>query len=206
MTEESKPEMGEQQGDSKPTDQHAETVAVDTVSISKAEFEKIQRALKEANAEAAKHRKRVEAIEQAEQAKRDAELSEMEKLQKKLTALEQERQDYAAKLAARELLDRKREIARKHNLPDALATRLIGETDEDIEADAKALLETLPKPPPPPPQKVPQPGPVSPTNPGGATTGETEAQVRARIFGSPDDLFSLETTKKLGGGGFVIGE
>lgn len=48
-------------------------------------------------------------------------------------------------------------VAAKHKLPPALAERLRGAMEEEMEADAKALLEQLPKPG----------GNVSPANPGG---------------------------------------
>jgi hypothetical protein len=40
----------------------------------------------------------------------------------------------------------RREVAAKHNLPAALIDRLRGETIEELEDDAKALLAALPKP------------------------------------------------------------
>ena len=63
-----------------------------------------------------------------------------------------------AELAARDLAEKKRTIAAKYNIPDQLATRLVGSTDEEIEADAKALAETLPKAE----QKKASPGPTHP--------------------------------------------
>lgn len=40
----------------------------------------------------------------------------------------------------------RRDVAAKHNLPAALVDRLRGETMEELEDDAKALLAALPKP------------------------------------------------------------
>jgi hypothetical protein len=40
----------------------------------------------------------------------------------------------------------RRDVAAKTSLPAALAERLQGETEEELEADAKALLAALPKP------------------------------------------------------------
>jgi hypothetical protein len=40
----------------------------------------------------------------------------------------------------------RREVAAKVNLPAALVDRLQGETADELEADAKALLAALPKP------------------------------------------------------------
>ncbi len=40
----------------------------------------------------------------------------------------------------------RREVATKHNLPSALVDRLRGETLEELDEDAKALMAALPKP------------------------------------------------------------
>ena len=82
------------------------------------------------------------AQEEAE-AKRLSEAGEFKALFEKAQAeLEQER---AARHAA-EVATMRRDAAAKLNLPAALADRLRGETLEDIEADAAALLADLPKP------------------------------------------------------------
>lgn len=52
---------------------------------------------------------------------------------------EDERKDLDAKLKARELADRRVAIAAKHHLPSWLADRLNGETDEELDEDAKKL-------------------------------------------------------------------
>lgn len=100
-----------------------------------------------------------------------------------------------AELKAREIAERKRAVAEKNGLPASLASRLVGETEAELEADAKALLETLPKP-----QTQPRsPGPV---NPGAnAQTGETDDQRRARITGAGSNPFDLMLHKGKGGGG-----
>jgi len=51
-----------------------------------------------------------------------------------------------AELKAAQVASIKREVASRLNLPSALANRLQGEDEADIEADAKALLAALPKP------------------------------------------------------------
>ena len=100
-------------------------------------------------------------------------------------------------LAERELNDRKRAIAEKVGLPAALASRLVGSTDEELEKDAKSILDTIPKP------KTT----ASPTNPGAnGQQGETDAQRKARIFGTDFDPFDPETAKRKGGGFFITGE
>lgn len=57
----------------------------------------------------------------------------------------QEKQAAEERAKALELSSLRRDIAAKVGLPAGLASRLQGETDTDIEADAKQLLATLPK-------------------------------------------------------------
>lgn len=68
----------------------------------------------------------------------------------------------------------KRDIAAKIGLPEALALRLQGTTAEELEADAKTILETLPKP------DKPKPG-LKTTSPSGGGDGETEDQRKRRL-------------------------
>lgn len=170
--------------------QHSETTT-EKVEISRAEFEKLQAALKEANREAAARRKRLEELEAAEAKRKEAEMTETEKAQKRAQELE-------AKLKAYELTEMQRAAAEKAGLPAQLAKRLQGSTAEELEADAKELAETLPKP-----TKTT----ASPTNPGAnGQQGETDAQRKARIFGTDFDPFDPETAKRKGGGFFITGE
>jgi hypothetical protein len=126
---------------------------------------------------------------------------EWEKLAKQR---EQEAADLKAQLHAREVADLKRSIAEKVGLPSALAARLIGETEKDLEADAKALLETLPKPTPPAAPQKPQPG-IAPANPGAnAAQGETDAQRLARLHGRPGGSWDTNSFRQNGGGVFYV--
>ena len=87
----------------------------------------------------------------------------------------------------------RRETAEKVGLPLVFADRLKGETPEELEADAKQILEALPK--------TPKPPNVSATNPGaGASQGETAAQALARIHGQGVDIFDPHFVKEHGGG------
>ena len=170
--------------------QHSET-PTEKVEVSKAEFEKMQAALKEANKEAAARRKRLEELEAAEAKRKEAEMTETEKAQKRAQELE-------AKLKAYELTEMQRAAAEKAGLPAQLAKRLQGSTAEELEADAKALADTLPKP-----TKTT----ANVTNPGAnGQQGETDAQRKARIFGTDFDPFDPETAKRKGGGFFITGE
>ena len=136
--------------------------------------------------EAEKLRKVVAASEEAERKRKEAEMSELEKAQKRAEEAEQK----AAKLERQAL---QQEIAAKVGLPAKLASRLQGETPEEMEADAKEILETLPKP------AKPSPG-IVPTNPGAnGQAGETDAQLRQRLNPTFSDL-DRETARRMGGG------
>ena len=76
-----------------------------------------------------------------------------------------------------------REIAEQTGLPSALASRLKGETKEELEEDAKTLLETLPKKE----AKPKSPG-FHPTNPGGqdGEPPKTAQQIRESIMQGKD--------------------
>ena len=173
-----------EQASEMPADQqHSETTA-EKVEVSKAEFDKMQAALKEANKEAAARRKRLEELESAEAKRKEAEMTETEKAQKRAQELE-------AKLKAYELAEMQRAAAEKAGLPANLAKRLQGSTAEELEADAKALADTLPKP-----TKTT----ANVTNPGAnGQQGETREQKRARLEGKPIDPFGS-------GGGIFWGE
>jgi len=136
-----------------------------TLEELKAENERLLLHAKNKEEEAARHFKKIQSFEQAEQAKKDAELSELDKEKKARVALEAENKT----LKINQL---KQSTASKLGLPEVLALRLQGETPEEIEADAKQLLETLPK----------KPNPASATNPGGDhQVTETDAERRKRL-------------------------
>lgn len=122
------------------------------------------RQLREIERKAKKDGKRLAELEAEQQKRKEAEMTELERLQKQLEATQ-------AKLNAAELERRKSEIARKVGLPDVLASRLVGESNEDLEADAKWLLETLPKQ-----NKVN----LEATNPNGATETKKESDAERR--------------------------
>jgi septal ring factor EnvC (AmiA/AmiB activator) len=177
-----------------PTDEvqpRPEVLTAEMVENMRAELDRVQKALKDANRESAGRRKRLEELEQAEQTRKDQELSELEKLQKKY----QETEAKAAKLE-REALQRA--AAEKIGLPLAFANRIQGETPEEMAEDAKALLEAMPKPAP---AKAPA---LSPTNPGsGAAVGETDEQKRARIYRQGSGLLWNPDNARANGGGVI---
>jgi hypothetical protein len=121
----------------------AEALTTDTPAqgeqfIPKSRFDDVNKKLRElekAHAQAAKdlaERERKQAEEQGEFKKL------YEKAQADLVAAQA-----AAKQA--QVAQWRSEAARKFNLPPVLASRLQGETSEGIEADARQLLEALPK-------------------------------------------------------------
>jgi predicted RNase H-like HicB family nuclease len=157
----------------KPTETVTETkvetkvdpVKEPTLEELKAELEKAKQHAANKEEEAARHFKKLQTFEQAEQAKKDAELSELDKEKKARAALEAENKKIKLDLL-------KQSTASKLGLPEILANRLQGETPEEIEADAKQLLETLPK----------KTSTASATNPGGdRQVGETDAERRKRL-------------------------
>jgi hypothetical protein len=146
-----------------------------------------EKALKAQVKELSAKAKRADELEAAEAKRKEEAMSETERLQKQLA-------DTQALLKSKEHAELQRVIADKVGLPPALASRLQGDTEEALEADAKSLLETLPK--------TPKVGSPNPTNPGNAASppGETEAQQRARIYGNADNIFDKNYLNSIGGG------
>lgn len=79
---------------------------------------------------------------------KESQLSETDKLTKKIADLEAEKSQAEARAKAAELARIKTTIGSKLALPTELQDRLRGETEEEIEADAKLLLAAIPKPAP----------------------------------------------------------
>ena len=130
--------------------------------------------------------KLAEELSEAEKKRKEAEMTELQKLQAELEKAQ-------AELKAAKLAELKRSVAAKVELPLIFADRLIGETEKDLEDDAKRILEALPK--------VPKPPPVSPTSPGaGARQGETVAEQRARIYGQSINSLDPKFAASHGGG------
>ncbi len=145
-TEQKPPEIGGE----KPFD-----FKIATVEELRAEYEKQQRTLTNKTEENTRIHKKLDGFEKAEDERKKAAMTETEKLKADLEAANK-------KLAEHNRTEQRRTIAAKVGLPLAFASRLQGETPEELEADAKSLLEALPKPPPE--KKLPN---ISATNPGG---------------------------------------
>ena len=138
--------------------------------------------------EAKKQAEKLAAYEKAEEERKQAELSDLQKEQAKAAKFEKELND--TKLAIV-----RRDVAAKIGLPSVLADRLKGETAEEIEADATALLETLPKADPK------KQSTINPTNPSNASQAETLEQKKARLgLTRNTDIFSAEFNTRRDGG------
>jgi hypothetical protein len=87
--------------------------------------------------------KRIADIEKAQKDRDDADAKAKGEWEKVATERQAELDKLKADLAARDLNDRKTAIAKAAGLPDDLATRLQGETDEELEADAKGMAKLL---------------------------------------------------------------
>jgi hypothetical protein len=106
---------------------------------------------------------------------------------------EKEAGELKARLDALETASRKRAIGAKYNLPDELAARLMGATDDELEADAKKLQALIPAVP------KPSPGPVNP-GASASTVGESATQKLQRIHGTTADAWNTDAFRKQGGG------
>lgn len=136
----------------------------ETLEALKAKLALTEQKAKNKEEEAARVHNKLQRLEADEKKRQEAELSELEKANKKAAELEAENR----KLRTDSL---KAQIAAKVGLPGALASRLQGETPEEIEADAKEILDTLPKP-----------AAINATNPGGGNTvKETDAERKHRL-------------------------
>jgi len=121
--------------------------------------------LREGEKQAKKDASKLALLEKAEQTRADAEKSELQKTQDTAAKLAQENKDLLTKIM-------RRDAAAKTKLPDVFVDRLKGETPEELEADALAILAAIPA-------KVPPK--TDATNPGGLQTGETDDERRKRL-------------------------
>ena len=132
--------------------------------------------------------KLAEELTEAEKKRKEAEMTETQKLQAELETAK-------AELKAAKLAEMRRAAAIKVELPLVFADRLHGETPEELETDAKQILEALPKAP-----KIPA---LGATNPGaGASQGETYDQQWARIHGQSVNPWDPNVHRQQGGGIF----
>jgi chromosome segregation ATPase len=126
---------------------------VDEIAAQAEKPDAVSKAIK-AEREAAKEaRRRAEEAEAKVKEYEDAQKSEQQKLEEAAAAAKEEADALRKQITELEVRQRRSDVALAKNLPPKLAERLRGETVEEIEADADALLEdlgTIPGETPPP--------------------------------------------------------
>jgi DNA repair exonuclease SbcCD ATPase subunit len=126
---------------------------VDEIAAQADKPDAVSKAIK-AEREAAKEaRRRAEEAEAKVKEYEDAQKTEQQKLEEAAAAAKEEADALRKQITDLEVKQRRSDVAAAKNLPPKLAGRLTGETVEEIEADADALLEdlgTLPGETPPP--------------------------------------------------------
>lgn len=164
-----------------PEPVQTETVEVKAVEKTEAQevkeqpqdLDALKRSLANKTEEADRLHKKIEKFELEAEEKRKAEMTEAQRLK-------EERDTFERQAKSLERAQRQRDAADKAGLPLMFAERLKGETPEELEADAKALLEAMPKAP------AKQQGKIGNNAPGEkAVAGElTDDERRAFLFGS----------------------
>lgn len=162
------------------------------------ELDKVRKALKDANKEAADRRKRLDELEAAEAKRKEAEMTETEKLQAQIKQLADEKTDLLNKQKETERRELQRKVAKDVGLPEGLAARLRGDTEEEMTDDAKIVLELMPKLDTTPEKKTAPK--LAPMNPGDGKQGETPAMRRARLLGKQVNVWDADLAKLHGGG------
>ena len=133
------------------------------------------RKLREEAKQAKKAAAELERYRKMEEERKQAEMSETDRLKAELERAQ-------SGLKAKTVRTMQIEVAAKLGLPAALSDRLKGETLEEMEEDAKAILEVMPK------QKAAQN--TGTTNPGEqASKEETRAQKLTRLTGGEVDIW-----------------
>lgn len=154
------------------TESQAETQVIDkaeTVEELKARLDEAERRAKNKADEAERHFKKLAKFEQEEAKRKEAEMTEIELANKRAQELE-------AKVRQLEINKLQHDIATKVGLSAVFADRIRGETPEEMEADARILLEAQPK------QKAaPNSGATAPG--ANVTTTESDADRRRRLLG-----------------------
>jgi hypothetical protein len=129
-------------------------------------------------------------FEKAEAARKEATLKEQQKFEELAAQYARERDELKVRLEQQALDLLRTRIATEYALPPALAVRLVGKSEDELRADAEALKGLIPAPTPAAPAaasaQAPAARPQTTTTPiPTGTTGETDAQRRARLFGTP---------------------
>lgn len=109
----------------------------------KAALKAEREARKKAESEVKSLAKRIEDFERRERERDEQAAKDQGKWEEIAKAREDELAQLKREIAERDLRDRKTAIAKAHDLPDEFVERLKGETDEELEADAKAIAKLL---------------------------------------------------------------
>jgi hypothetical protein len=168
----------------------AAQVAATTESTTEEAFDKERamatiHSLREIEKKAKQDAKELTQLKAEKQQKLDAELSETERLKKQAEEAQQEN----ARLKSDIL---RRDVVAETGLPAIFADRLKGDTKEAMLADAQEIMKALPQTKVNP--KVPA------TNPANGEMVENDAAKRARLFGTQNNVFDIESIKAQGGG------
>lgn len=146
--------------------------------------------LREVEKQYKQEKKELERLKADEAKRKEAEMTEAEKLKARADKLEAElMQERSERLRLK--------VASKHALPDTLASRLKGETEEELEADAQELAKLLPTKTEE--KKQPQ---LKATDIANGQNGKTDAQRRAEIYNRGASPFDTANAKANGGGVF----
>lgn len=101
---------------------------------------------KDLRAENAKHRKRMAEAEKTAQEAAEAAAKEQGKYKELYEKREKDLAEAKAQLALKERQELQRKVAESVGLPAKLASKISGETEADMEADAKEMLAAMPQP------------------------------------------------------------
>ena len=143
----------------------------------------LEKQIKELRKEAASYRTRAKELEGAQEATQRAELEQQGKYKELLDAEKSERAKLALELAGLKRTAMQQSAASAAGLPLDLAPRLIGDTDEELLADAKAMAKRL--------------APASAPNTGATNPAGSHGQQPARPFDpkAPPRLSQIEWKK-----------
>lgn len=144
QTEQEQRDAGEQDDQREEAPEAAELGDAGKAAI-KAERE----ARKKSAAEAAELKKRLDTLESEKRTADEAKAREDGKYKELLEARDKELADMRQQLQERDLRAWRTQAAEKHNIPASLVNRIVGDTEEDILADAGSIAKDLQKRTPP---------------------------------------------------------
>jgi len=155
-------------GKEQPKDEKTEEKQEPSAEDLQKQLTKLQRKLTNKTEEAERVHKKLEIFEKKEEEKADAELSEIGKLNKQIS--EKDELLSRAEKALKEIQwnEQRRKVAREIGLPDEFAHRIEGTTREELEEDAKKVLDAIPA------RKSVS---ISPTIPGGNATDKPSENI-----------------------------